>query len=89
MYGADNFTDGTVPAASLETFTPGAGGGSWSNPKAIPFDYYYYPWAFLLPLGDVFIAGPAEAGAALQPGGQPDHRPPAAAGSTRSTPSAA
>jgi plastocyanin len=58
MHGADNVNDGTVGVTSLETFTPGAGGGSWSTPKPLPFDYFYYPWAFLLPLGDVFIAGP-------------------------------
>ena len=69
MYGADNYNDGTVGVSSLETFTPGAGGGSWSQPKPIPFDYFYYPWAFLLPLGDVFIAGTPEAGATIQPGG--------------------
>ncbi len=71
MYGADNFTDGTVPAASLETFTPGAGGGSWSTPKAVPFDYYYYPWAFLLPLGDVFIAGPQKPARRFNPAANP------------------
>jgi Galactose oxidase-like, Early set domain/Multicopper oxidase len=71
MYGADNFTDPTVPAASLETFTPAAGGGSWSTPKAIPFDYYYYPWAFLLPLGDVFIAGPQKPARRFDPAATP------------------
>jgi hypothetical protein len=44
--------------ASLEIFTPGAGGGSWGAPKTVPFNYYYYPWTFLLPGGDLFIAGP-------------------------------
>lgn len=34
------------------------GGGSWSAPKAVPFNYFYYPWTFLLPGGDLFIAGP-------------------------------
>jgi hypothetical protein len=24
----------------------------------MPFNYFYYPWTFLLPLGDLFIAGP-------------------------------
>ena len=49
----------------------------------------------LLPVGVPAAArgrlhrGPAEARTALQPGGQPDHRPPAAAGSTRSTRNAA
>ena len=43
--------------ASLEIFTPG-GAGSWSAPKALPFNYFYYPWTFLLPNGEIFIAGP-------------------------------
>jgi len=44
--------------ASLEIFTPGGGGGSWSAPKVVPFNYFYYPWTFLLPSADLFIAGP-------------------------------
>ena len=60
-----------VPAASLEIFTPGAGGGSWSAPKAIPFDYFYYPWAFLLPVGDVFIAGPQKPARRFNPAANP------------------
>ena len=71
MYGADNFTDPTVPAASLETFTPTTGGGSWSAPKPVPFDYYYYPRAFLLPLGDVFIAGPQKPARRFDPAASP------------------
>jgi FtsP/CotA-like multicopper oxidase with cupredoxin domain len=71
MCGADNYTDPTVPAASLETFTPAAGGGSWSTPKPVPFDYYYYPWAFLLPLGDVFIAGPQKPARRFDPAASP------------------
>ena len=71
MYGADNYNDGTVGVASLETFTPGAGGGSWSQPKPIPFDYFYYPWAFLLPLGDVFIAGPQKPARRFDPAATP------------------
>jgi len=71
MYGADNFTDPTVPAASLETFTPAAGGGTWSAPKPAPFDYYYYPWAFLLPLGDVFVAGPQKPARRFDPAASP------------------
>jgi FtsP/CotA-like multicopper oxidase with cupredoxin domain len=71
MYGADNYNDGTVGVTSLETFTPGAGGGSWSTPKPIPFDYFYYPWAFLLPLGDVFIAGPQKPARRFNPAATP------------------
>jgi len=51
-----NTTSGT-PSASLEIYTPG-GAGSWSAPKALPFNYFYYPWTFLLPNGDLFVAGP-------------------------------
>ena len=59
MYGADNFNDGTVARGVAGDVHAAAGGGAWSAPKTVPFaDYYYYPWAFLLPLGDVFIAGP-------------------------------
>jgi len=36
--------------------------GTWSAPKALPptFDYAYYPWTYLLPGGDLFIAGHQE-----------------------------
>jgi Galactose oxidase-like, Early set domain/Multicopper oxidase len=71
MYGSDNYNDGTVGVKSLETFTPAAGGGSWSTPKPVPFDYYYYPWAFLLPLGDVFIAGPQKPARRFSPAASP------------------
>ena len=71
MYGADNLNDGTVGVGSLETFTPGPGGGAWSAPKPIPFDYYYYPWALLLPVGDVFIAGPQKPSRRFDPAATP------------------
>ena len=57
LFGQDDA--GGVVAASLEVFTPG-GAGSWSAPKAVPFNYLYYPWTFLLPNGELFIAGPQE-----------------------------
>ena len=57
LFGADN-AHGGGGAPSFEIFTPGAVGGSWSAPKALPFNYFYYPWTFLLPGGDIFIAGP-------------------------------
>jgi plastocyanin len=57
LFGADNaHGGGGVP--SLEIFTPGGGGGAWSAPKAVPFNYFYYPWTLLLPGGDLFVAGP-------------------------------
>jgi hypothetical protein len=55
LFGQNTSTGG--PSASLEVFTPG-GAGSWAAPKALPFDYFYYPWTFLLPGGDLFVDGP-------------------------------
>lgn len=56
LFGTDT-KNGGVPAASLEVFTPG-GAGSWSAPKALPFNFLFYPWTFVLPNGLLFIAGP-------------------------------
>jgi plastocyanin len=56
LFGGDN-AHGGGPVPSFEIFAPG-GAGAWSAPKAVPFNYFYYPWAFLLQGGDVFIAGP-------------------------------
>ena len=56
LFGQDN-AGGGATVASLEIFTPG-GAGSWSAPKALPFNYFYYPWTYLLPTGEIFIAGP-------------------------------
>jgi hypothetical protein len=56
LFGTDS-KNGGVTAASFEIFTPG-GAGSWSAPEALPFDYLFYPWTFLLPDGELFIAGP-------------------------------
>jgi plastocyanin len=46
-----------LPEKSIEVYDPQA--GTWSAPKALPatFDYVYYPWTYLLPEGDLFIAG--------------------------------
>lgn len=55
LYGQDTTTGATQN--SLEIFTAG-GGGSWSAPKDLPFNYFYYPWTFLLPDGELFVAGP-------------------------------
>lgn len=43
---------------TLEIYNPAT--DTWSAPVAFPpqFQYTYYPWAFLLPGGEVFIAGP-------------------------------
>lgn len=40
LFGADN-AHGGGGVASLQIFTPGAGGGSWSAPKVVPFNYFY------------------------------------------------
>jgi FtsP/CotA-like multicopper oxidase with cupredoxin domain len=52
-------------ARSIEVYDPA--GNSWSAPNQLPtgppnappgsFDYLFYPWAYLLPGGDVFIGG--------------------------------
>jgi plastocyanin len=50
---------GPAPVSNtIEVYDPGA--GAWSAPKAMPagFDYLYYPWVYLLPDGELFIAGP-------------------------------
>jgi FtsP/CotA-like multicopper oxidase with cupredoxin domain len=56
LFGSQH-AGGELVQASLEIYTPG-GAGAWSAPKPIPFNYFYYPWTFLLPGGDLFIAGP-------------------------------
>jgi plastocyanin len=56
LFGSQH-AGGELVQASLEIYTPG-GVGAWSAPKPIPFNYFYYPWTFLLPGGDLFIAGP-------------------------------
>jgi plastocyanin len=68
LYGADSVNGGAAP--SLEIFTPG-GAGAWSAPKALPFDYFYYPWTFLLPGGDLFIAGPQKPARRFDPTANP------------------
>jgi FtsP/CotA-like multicopper oxidase with cupredoxin domain len=57
LFGQDNGIGGGATAASFEIFTPG-GAGSWSSAQPLPFNYFYYPWTFLLPDGELFIAGP-------------------------------
>jgi len=59
LFGQDHGAGGGATASTLEVFTPG-GGANWSAPKAFPasFAYFYYPWTFVLPNGDLFIAGP-------------------------------
>jgi plastocyanin len=70
LFGQDNASPGSPTAASLEIFTPG-GAGAWSAPKPIPFNYFYYPWTFLLPGGDLFIAGPQKPARRFDPAANP------------------
>jgi len=70
LFGQDNASPGSPVAASLEIFTPG-GTGAWSAPKALPFNYLYYPWTFLLPGGDLFIAGPQKPARRFDPSATP------------------
>lgn len=70
LFGADNAHGGGA-VASLEIFTPGGVGGSWSAPKALPFNYFYYPWTFLLPGGDLLIAGPQKPARRFDPTATP------------------
>jgi FtsP/CotA-like multicopper oxidase with cupredoxin domain len=53
LYGQDTSLGGDT--SSAEIYTPGSG---WSPPDPLPFAYLYYPWTFVLPGGDLFIAGP-------------------------------
>ncbi|HEX6623681.1 MAG TPA: galactose oxidase-like domain-containing protein, partial [Pyrinomonadaceae bacterium] len=46
-----------VTSSAMEIFTPG-GAGAWSAPEPLPFNFFYYPWTFVLPDGEIFIAGP-------------------------------
>ena len=70
LYGQDNASPGAPTASSIEVFTPG-GAGSWSAPKTLPFNYFYYPWTFLLPGGDLFVAGPQKPARRFDPAANP------------------
>jgi plastocyanin len=70
LFGQDNASSGAPAVTSCETFTPG-GAGSWSVPKTLPFNYFYYPWTFLLPGGDLFIAGPQKPARRFNPAASP------------------
>ena len=70
LFGQDNASPGAPTATSAETFTPG-GAGAWSAPKPLPFNYFYYPWTFLLPGGDLFIAGPQKPARRFDPAANP------------------
>jgi plastocyanin len=70
LFGQDNASTGAPTAASFEIYTPG-GGGTWSTPKPLPFNYFYYPWTFVLPEGDLFVAGPQKPARRFDPTANP------------------
>lgn len=70
LFGQDNASSGAPTVASFEIYTPG-GVGAWSAPKSLPFNYFYYPWTFLLPGGDFFIAGPQKPARRFDPMANP------------------
>src|SRR6266481_6982009 len=70
LFGEDHANAPGTGVQSLEIFTPG-GAGAWSAPKTIPFNYFYYPWTFLLPGGDLFIAGPQKPARRFNPSATP------------------
>src|SRR5262249_5862821 len=51
-------TPTSIAAKTIEIFDPAT--GNWDAPIALPttFDYLYYPWTYLLPNSELFIAGP-------------------------------
>jgi hypothetical protein len=56
IFGTDN--NGGVVVPNFEIFTPDGAAGSWSVPEPVPFNYLFYPWTYVLPNGELFIAGP-------------------------------
>lgn len=70
LFGEDHANAPGTGVQSFEVFTPG-GAGAWSAPKHLPFNYFYYPWTFLLPGGDLFIAGPQKPARRFDPNATP------------------
>jgi len=70
LFGEDHANAPGTGVQTLEIFTPG-GAGAWSAPKTVPFNYFYYPWTFLLPGGDLFIAGPQKPARRFDPTATP------------------
>jgi len=56
LFGANTMTG--VTSSWIEVYDPSA--GTWAPPKDLPatFGYFYYPWTYLLPGGELFVAGP-------------------------------
>jgi hypothetical protein len=69
LFGEDHANAAGVGVQSLEIFDPTA--GTWSPAKTVPFNYFYYPWTFLLPGGDLFIAGPQKPARRFNPSATP------------------
>jgi plastocyanin len=61
LYGSPT-ANPTPISSSFEVFDPAAAGGSgaWSAATPLPFNFLWYPWTFLLPDGELFVAGPQE-----------------------------
>jgi plastocyanin len=70
LFGEDHAHAAGVGVQSLEIFTPN-GAGTWSAPKVLPFNYFYYPWTYLLPGGDLFVAGPQKPARRFDPAATP------------------
>jgi Galactose oxidase-like, Early set domain len=70
LFGEDHANAPGTGVQSLEIFTQG-GAGSWSPAKTVPFNYFYYPWTFLLPGGNLFIAGPQKPARRFDPTSSP------------------
>jgi plastocyanin len=61
LYGVDNFQTGAPTSNSIEIYDPN--NGTWGAPILVTWsdnlpDYLFYPWTYLLPGGELFIAGP-------------------------------
>jgi plastocyanin len=69
LFGEDHANAPGAGVQSLEIFNPGA--GTWSAAKTVPFNYFYYPWTFLLPGADLFIAGPQKPARRFNPAATP------------------
>jgi plastocyanin len=70
LFGEDHAHAAGTGVQSFEIFTPG-GAGAWSAPKTLPFNYFYYPWTFLLTDGHLFIAGPQRPARHVDPSATP------------------
>jgi plastocyanin len=68
LYGSQH-GGGELVQSSFEIYSPGP--GTWSAPTTLPFNFLYYPWTFLLPGGDLFIAGPQKPARRFNPAAPP------------------